>query len=346
MDGARTWRSFAIFAVIMAACAVLPCTPIPNFYIQQAFPILFFAGLAQSWNILGGYTGYLSLGHSSFVGMGGYTIGCLFFAFRWSPFVTFPLAAVSAAILALIIGVICFRIRGSYFLIATMLVLFIMQTLANNVPSITNGADGIDFPLFTSSFTQENRIWFYVGLGLVVLATLVAFCIERSRLGLNLMAIREDEDVARMMGVKVVHCKAAAFMVSAALAGLLGAAYTYRAHVIEPTTAFSIEMSAAPIMMSILGGSRNWIGPLIGAVVYYAVSDALTLSIGNAFSDMAFAVFLICVVLLLPEGITGTFSRFHKKNTKAEPPSGVPAATGPAKASRVETDARQSAFGH
>ena len=145
--------------------------------------VVSFMGLAQSWNILGGYTGYLSLGHSSFVGIGGYTIGCLFFAFQWSPFATFPLAAVSAAILALIIGVICFRIRGSYFLIATMLVLFIMQTLANNLRSITNGADGIDLPLFTTSVGTENRIWFYVGLGLVVLTTLVAFCIQRSRLG-------------------------------------------------------------------------------------------------------------------------------------------------------------------
>ena len=327
-----SWRGFAIFAVIVAVCAILPYTHVPDFYIQQAFSVLFFAGLAQSWNILGGYTGYLSLGHSSFVGIGGYTIGCLFYAFHWSPFLTFPLAAVSAAVLALFIGIICFRIRGSYFLIATMLVLFIMQTLANNLPSITNGADGIDLPLFTSDFSKENRIWFYVGLGLMVLTTLVAFCIERSRLGLNLMAIREDEDVARTMGVKVVHCKAIAFMVSAALAGLLGAAYTYRAHVIEPTTAFSVEMSAAPIMMAILGGSRTWIGPLIGAVIYVVASNFLTLSVGNVFSDMLFAVFLICVVLLLPEGITGLFARLRPTPTKAEPPNGAITAMGPGSA--------------
>jgi branched-chain amino acid transport system permease protein len=318
-----SWGGLAVFMAIVAACALLPFTPLPDFYIQQAFRILFFAGLAQSWNILGGYTGYLSLGHSSFVGIGGYTIGCLFFAFHWSPFLTFPLAGVSAAMLALIIGLICFRIRGSYFLIATMLVLFIMQTLANNLPSVTNGADGIDLPLFTSNFTLEGRIWFYIGLALVVLTTLVAFFIERSRLGLNLMAIREDEDVARTMGVKVVHCKAIAFVVSAALAGLLGAAYTYRAHVIEPSTAFSVEMSAAPIMMAILGGSRNWIGPLIGAVIYDVVSNILLLTVGNEASDMLFAVFLICVVLLLPDGIIGIVNRFRTKNVLPEPPSGV-----------------------
>jgi branched-chain amino acid transport system permease protein len=296
MQTQQSWKGLGLFAAIIAACALLPLTPLPDFYLQQAFRILFFAGLAQSWNILGGYTGYLSLGHSSFLGIGGYTIGCLFFAFHWSPFATFPLAGLAAAILALIIGLICFRIRGSYFLIATMLVLFILQSLANNLRGLTNGADGIDLPLFTSNFTQEARIWFYIGLGLVMLTTLVAFFIERSRFGLNLMAIREDEDVARTMGVKVVHCKALAFAISAALAGLLGAAYAYRAHVIEPYTAFSVEMSAAPIMMAILGGNRNWIGPLIGAVIYDAVSTALVLSVGNEFSDMLFALFLIAVV--------------------------------------------------
>jgi branched-chain amino acid transport system permease protein len=314
------WRGFGVFLAILAVCALLPLTPLPDFYIQQAFRILFFAGLAQSWNILGGYTGYLSLGHSSFVGIGGYTIGCLYFAFHWSPFLTFPLAAVAAAILALIIGVICFRIRGSYFLIATMLVLFIMQTLATNLRGLTNGADGIDLPLFVSDFSDEARIWFYIGLALVLLTTLVAFFIERSRFGLNLMAIREDEDVARTMGVRVVHCKAIAFTVSAALAGLLGAFYTYRAHVIEPYTAFSVEMSAAPIMMSILGGSRNWMGPLIGGLIFDAVSNGLALSVGNEFSDMLFAVFLIGVVLLLPDGIMGILYRVRAKRGGAELP--------------------------
>lgn len=313
MQGHLSWRALGLFFVVIAGCAALPAFGLPDFYLQTAFGILFFAALAQSWNILGGYTGYLSLGHSSFVGIGGYTVACLFFAFQWSPFVTFPLAAVTAAALALIIGVICFRIRGSYFLIATMLVLFILQTLANNLTTITNGADGIDLPLFTD-FQTESLVWFYVGLGFVVLTTLAAFLIERSRFGLNLMAIREDEDVARTMGIKVVHCKAAAFAISAALAGLLGAAYAYRAHVIEPTTAFSVEMSAAPIMMAILGGNRVWMGPLLGAVLFDAVSTALTLYVGNEYSDMLFAIFLILVVLLLPNGIIGFLQRLGRKS--------------------------------
>jgi branched-chain amino acid transport system permease protein len=311
-----------VLAVIVAIAAALPLLPVPDFYIQQAFRLLFFAGLAQSWNILGGYTGYLSLGHASFVGIGGYTVACLYFLFGWSPFFTFPLAAVTAGLLALLIGLVCLRIRGSYFLIATMLVLFIMQTLASNLRGLTNGADGIDLPLFTSDFSLEARIWYYIGLALVLLTTTVAWGIQRSSFGLNLMAIREDEDVARTMGVRVVRCKAIAFVTSAALAGLLGAFYTYRAHVVEPFSAFSVEMSAAPIMMAIFGGSRNILGPLIGAIIYDAVSTALALSIGNEYSDMLFALFLIGVVLLLPDGIMGLAQRLGASGKPAEAPSG------------------------
>ncbi len=224
----------AIVTMLLCCIAVLFTAPVADFYIQQAFVLFFFAALAQSWNILGGYSGYLSLGHAAFVGVGGYTVASLYFLLGLSPFLTFPLAGVTAAIFALIIGAICFRIRGSYFLIATMLVLFIMQSLALNLRPVTNGSNGIDLPLFTENFELEGDIWYFCGLALAVITSGTAYLIEHSRFGLNLVAIREDEDVARAMGVRVVHCKAAAFVISAALAGVSGAFYTYRAHIIEP----------------------------------------------------------------------------------------------------------------
>lgn len=306
--GRRMSSGLLWLGIIVTVFAALPFLGLPNFFLQQAFPLFFFIALAQSWNILGGYTGYLSLGHAGFVGIGGYAVAIPYFLLGWSPFLTFPLAAIAAGLLALVIGAICFRIRGSYFLIATMLVLFILQTLAVNLRSITNGANGIDMPLFTTNFVLEGRIWYYCGFVLVIVTSLVAFLIERSRFGLNLMAIREDEDVARTMGVRVVHCKAYAFVVSAALAGILGAFYSYRAHTIEPSTAFNLDLSAAPILMAILGGSRNWIGPIVGAIVFHVISTTLTLSVGNEYSELVFAAFLATVVLLLPEGLMGLLS--------------------------------------
>jgi branched-chain amino acid transport system permease protein len=299
----------ALWPLITALAAALPLLPVSNFYVQQGFILFFYIGLAQSWNILGGYSGYLSLGHAAFVGIGGYTVAVLYFLYGWSPFLTFPFAGVIAALLALVIGAICFRIRGSYFLIATMLVLFIMLSLAVNLKPLTNGANGIDLPLFTNEFALEARIWYYCGLALAVGATVSAILIERSRFGLNLRAIREDEDVARSMGVRVVWCKAAAFVISAVLAGVLGAFYTYRAHIIEPFTAFNLDLSAAPILMAILGGTRDWRGPVIGAAIFHIVATSLTLALGNEYSDVIFSVFLIAVVLLLPQGLLGLLAR-------------------------------------
>jgi branched-chain amino acid transport system permease protein len=296
-------------ALVLALAAVLPVLPVPSFYVQQGFILFFYVALAQSWNILGGYSGYLSLGHAAFVGIGGYTIASLYLLYGWSPFLTFPLAGVAAAVLALVIGAICFRIRGSYFLIATMLVLFIMLSLALNLKGLTNGANGIDLPLFTTEFRLEAQIWYYCGLALAVAASATALLIERSRFGLNLTAIREDEDVARSMGVRVVQCKAAAFVVSAVIAGVLGAFYTYRAHIIEPFTAFNLDLSAAPILMAILGGTRDWRGPVIGATLFHIVATTLTLVLGNEYSEVIFSVFLIAVVLLLPQGLLGLLAR-------------------------------------
>jgi len=132
------------------------------------------------------------------------------------------------------------------------------------------------------------------------------------------------------MGVRVVHCKAYAFVISAGLAGLVGAIYSYRAHTIEPSTAFSLELSAAPILMAILGGSRTWVGPVIGAVIYHTISTVLTLSIGNEYSDVVFSLFLVVVVLLLPQGLMGLAGRGRRRGPAA-------AVAGPVTGLRQET---------
>ncbi len=322
---AREYRKLYVTLFVMAVLLALPPLGLPVFYVQQAFIIFFFAALTQSWNILGGYAGYLSLGHAAFVGMGGYTVAILSVRLGWSPFLSLPLAPLSAAALAVLIGAVCFRIRGSYFLVATLLVLFILQSLALNLKNLTNGANGIDLPLFTMDYRFEAQIWYYAGLACAILTTLVAFLIQRSKLGLNLMAVREDEDVARTMGVRTVWIKAFGFAISAALAGVLGAIYTYRAHIIEPFGAFSVQMSAAPILMAVLGGTRTWVGPLLGAAIFQSLSIALTVWFGNEYSNMIFAAFLIVVVLLLPNGLIGLSSRSARSGPKKSGHAAAPA---------------------
>jgi branched-chain amino acid transport system permease protein len=290
----------------------VPWLGLPDIYTDVGFLLFTYAALAQSWNILGGYAGYLSLAHGAFAGVGGYTVAILVLHLGWSPFLTFPLAAAGAALLALIIGVICLRIRGPYFFIATMLVLFIMGSLALNLPSVTAGATGINLPFFTDDYAFEARLWYYIALSLAVLATVVAVVIENSWFGLNLFAIRDDEDVAEAMGVRVVWNKAAAFVVSAAIAGVVGCFYTYHAHYIEPSGAFSFTLSAAAALSAILGG-RTWLGPIIGTVVYEGLSLLLVFTIGNSFNGAVFALLLIGVVLLLPQGLVGLVKRPERR---------------------------------
>jgi branched-chain amino acid transport system permease protein len=307
-------RAYAGAVLAVGGLLVIPWVGLPDIYSEVGFLLFAYTALSLSWNILGGYAGYLSLGHGAFAGMGGYTVAWLLLRFHWSPFLTFPLAAVSAGLLALVIGVICFRIRGPYFFIATMLVLFIMQSLALNLRWLTNGSAGINLPLFTTDYVFENRLWYYIGFGLALGAAIAAILVEKSFFGLNLVAIREDEDVAQTMGVRVVWNKAAAFTLSASIAGIVGAFYTYRAHYIEPNSAFDFTLSAAAVLAAVLGGSRTWVGPIIGTLVYEGISLGLVFTVGNMFNGAVFALLLIAVVLLLPDGLIGLFRRGGPSN--------------------------------
>jgi branched-chain amino acid transport system permease protein len=318
----RRRLALTIVACMVVGLAVAPWVGLPLVLFQVAFLLFFYLGLSESWNILGGYGGYLSFGHGTFVGIGGYTIAVLLDRFGWPPFWTFPLAGLSAGLMALLIAAVALRIRGPYFLIATMLVLFIVQSAAFNLRGLTHGALGIDLPLFTRDFVAETLVWYYVGLVFAILSCGVAWAVERSRFGLALMAIREDEEVARSTGVRVVRVKTLAFVLSAAMAGLLGAAFTYRAHVIEPVTGFSLDLSAAPVLMAILGGTRTWLGPLVGSVLYVTISTEVATRIGGDWNSLLFASFLILVVFLLPTGLLGASRQLLSAVARPSNPAG------------------------
>lgn len=307
-------------AGVVLALSLMPIVALPEVFVGAAFVIFAYAALALSWNLLGGYAGYLSLAHSLFVGLGGYAVAVLLQRYHWSPFMTFGIGGILAAAVAAGIGLVTLRLRGAYFFIATLLVVFIGQALAYNLQSLTGGAVGINLPLFTLDGDVEDRIWYYIGLALVVGAAAVAIIVERSAFGLNLTAIREDEEVARSMGVRVVRSRLIAFMLSAGIAGMVGAFYFYRAHYIAPSSAFDFSLSAAPVLGSILGGSRTWLGPIVGVLVYEGLSLGLVLYIGNEYNGVIYAVLLIAVVILLPQGIVGLIRDLGRTIHKAPSP--------------------------
>jgi branched-chain amino acid transport system permease protein len=277
--------------------------------------VFMFVALAQAWNILGGYGGYLNLGMGAFFGLGAYTSAILNHEFGWSPFVTPVLGGLTAVVLALVIGVPSLRIRGVYFAILTLILTFLMQRLAFNVP-FTRGALGIFLPPLELDRRQTEQLFFFVFLGLAVASVVIVWSIERSRFGAALVAISEDEDAAEVLGVRTTRTKINAFVLGAFMAGIVGAFYAQRVTFIDPDAAFDLHVSIDPVLIAMYGGAGTWQGPLIGAPLVVVLGEILRVTFGGLgflgrtgvpaeMARLIFGLVLIVVALFARQGIMG-----------------------------------------
>lgn len=272
------------------------------------------AALAQGWNILGGYGGYLNLGTAAFFGVGAYTTAILNYEFGWSPFLTFVLAGGVAVVFAAIIGIPSLRIRGVYFAILTLVLTFLAQQLAFSIP-ITRGALGIFLePLDLSSRGLEQTFYF-IFLGVAALATLLSWRVEHSRFGYALIAIREDEDAAAVLGVRTTSTKMKAFALGAFVMGVVGGLSAQRIGLMDPDAAFALSYSINAVIIAMYGGAGTWQGPLIGAPIVVIISEVLRVSFGGTgifgptvpaeASRLVFGVILVAVALFARRGVMG-----------------------------------------
>ncbi|MEO6888125.1 MAG: branched-chain amino acid ABC transporter permease [Ktedonobacteraceae bacterium] len=293
-----------------------------------AFPVLFsnpavttigvftliFAGAATSWNIFSGYTGYISLGHAAFYGVGAYTITLLCKIWQipggYVPFLLIPLAGLLAALLAIPLGWIALRIRLYSFVIMTIAFLFIMQLLAYNIPGITNGSNGIYLPAPPWSSDLYNMPFYYVALVVFLLVLGVSWWIRHSKYGLSLLAIRDDEDRAQSLGVNTRRHKLTAFVISAIFTGMAGAMMAYFVGIVSPPSAFDPSFDVTVALMTFMGGSGTLLGPVLGAFLLVPLQQYLTLQYGEIGLDLVlYGALLLLVILLLPEGIVPTLRR-------------------------------------
>ena len=294
--------------VVFAILILVPVLTSSGFIIQLFFVIFCLAGLGQSWNIMGGYCGYPSMGHAMFLGVAGYTTAILTAKVGLSPVISMPIAGLGAALLGLIIGLICFRIRGPYFLIVTLSITFVLQAVAMNVPTVTDGNAGISLPLLPVDAKTERMIFYYVSMLLMVATAFIAHKIERSTLGLEFRSIREDEDVSEAMGVNTFRIKLVAIVLSAFLTGMLGVIYTWQAHFIDPITGFDVSKSVYAILIPALGGAGMWSGPILGGVIIAVASTAMAVAIPSVLNAVLFGIILILIIRFLPDGILGALS--------------------------------------
>jgi len=292
-----------ILGLVLAFFLIFPALNMP--YLNTFLIILFmYVLLAESYDLLGGYAGYINMGHIAFFGIGAYTFGIL-----WnkglSLYLSFLGGIVAAVIFALLISFPFFRLRGAYFSLAAFALVKLMEHLTLNLSSLTQGSDGL-------KVIGGNRMipMYYISLLLVVAVITVSYLITRSRLGLAMASIREEEEIASDFGVPVQRIKTTAMVISASFAGLMGAFYTWYTIFINPSMVFGTELALMPIAMAMLGGSGVIIGPVIGAVFLFVVEETLWTRMAYLHTA-AYGVVIVLVGLFMPGGLVrlGPFRR-------------------------------------
>jgi branched-chain amino acid transport system permease protein len=336
---------------ILAAGALLACVPwlgLPAFYESFLYLICHWMILALSWNILSGYSGYFSFGHGAFFGIGMYTSAGLSANLNWPFLWTLPMAALLAALLGMALGAVVFRVksvRGELFALLTLAVTFVVGTVVLNTR--IDGGPGIylnavEVPAIGPSASASLYLMALAG---AVATLLISWRIHSSRLGLGLFAIHDDEDVAEVMGVPTFRYKLVAFGISCALAGLAGGIHALFVSYVTAGETFTIVVPLTVVLMSVLGGTRHWAGPAVGAVFITCLMYFFTAGNNPIAGKAAVGVILILVILFMPNGILGYFLK-RRAGKRTEPPAALAApetvaeAAAPASTGKVLLDVR------
>lgn len=300
--------SLVIALIFTAALAMVPLFVKKDSLLTYLCMILLYISLASSWNILGGYTGQVNLGHSAFFGLGAIATRLLWFA-GWKILLGMVVGGALAIVFALIIGSPAFKLRGAYFTIGTLaLGQILFATVGNLFPQISSMPvqDLISYTLVTR---------YYLFLAIALITVLVAYLIANSRLGLGMMAVREQEDAAESLGVNAFKHKLFALVISAFLAGLAGGAFAFFQIGYYPQYPFSPIWTLDSTMMAYIGGTGTILGPIIGAIFFVVLKEVLSLNLAE-FHPTVFGVLFILVVLFLPGGFMGLWKRIRDKQNK------------------------------
>jgi branched-chain amino acid transport system permease protein len=250
----------------------------------------------------------------TFFGTGAYTSAILFHYFKLSPFLTAPLAGVAAAIAGLLIGSPTLRLRGAYFALVTMIITFAVQVLVLN-STVTQGALGIYMQPLPLSPLAVERLFYFLFLGFAVAVTVLIYAIERSNIGWALVAIREDEDAAEIVGVRTIEVKWMANALACFIAGAIGGLFAQRIMYIEPTGTFAFDISLNVVLMAVIGGPGAWQGPLLGVPIVLLVADALRVTFTSEVNRVIFSIIVIAIALYIPGGVMGVLKRWRKRGT-------------------------------
>ena len=308
------WKRVSIFGGIIALSALLPLFTTRSDILTWSCLTLQYILLSQSWNIIAGCAGQVNLGHAAFFGLGALTT-----RYFWLGGLPFPIALLSGAVIAtlfaLLIGIPAFRLRGIYFVIGTLVLAEILKVVIDTrfpVASVLPAE-------ILATYSLVPR--YYLSLMGAVLAMISVYFISHSKLGLGIMAIREDEDAAKTSGVGILQYKLIAFAISTFLAGFAGGIFAFYMVAIQPGYVFSPVWTFDPVVIVYIGGIGTLIGPVIGSVFFVLLKQWLSLYLPGGLHLAVFGVLFILVVLYMPDGFIEAIRRYGKIITFGEKPA-------------------------
>ena len=324
----------AALGALLTACALVPAL-VSSPYLLHLFILLFLTILlGESWNIIGGFGGQYSVGHAAYFGVGAYASMILLRDHQIAPWFGVWVGMAIAVAVALIIGSICFRLRGPYFVLASIAVAEIMRLAALNWKGLTNGAEGIlaevpplDLGPLHLEFTGKVP-YYYMGLGLAAMGVVANALVRRAKLGYYLQAIREDQDAAHSLGIPITRTKNTGLAISAALTALGGGFSALYTGFIDPPGVLGIDVSVQVVLVCIIGGIGTVAGPVLGALVLVVLSEALRSNLiasalfavgvpeasgaGHFLKDnlahahvLVYGILVVVVILFMPDGVLG-----------------------------------------
>lgn len=316
-------------------------------YVLHMGVLLFLAVIqGQAWNIVGGYAGQHSLGHAAYFGLGAYCTVMLLELNHVSPFVGIWMGVLVSAAVSLLIGAITFRLRGPYFVLASISVAEIIRLLALHFRDITRGAEGFlisDVPVLQLGSLEVDFIgkkpFYFAALLVALITTGLSWAVQHSKIGYYLQAVREDQDAAHSIGINLQAYKCLALVISAAFTAWAGGFYAMFVKFIDPDTVFGLDVSVQILLTCIVGGIGTLLGPALGALVLVPLSEILRnpkglVQLGLLSSDSSFVqlieqrfsnahsfvygLLLVVIIMFAPEGLYGVLRRLIGPTRRAE----------------------------
>ena len=313
--------------IILVLLPKLPKKIISNYTIHIFVVIMLYAFWGCAWNLVGGFAGQLSQGHAAYVGIGAYTAVILYNYYGLSPWFGMFIAGLVAGLFALLIGYPCFKLKGSYYTLSTVALLYVLRIFFSSETRIlgfeTNAALGLKIPWKGESFWgmqfRSKVPYYYIILVMLVICFLITVLIHLTKMGYELAAVRTNQDAAASLGVNVHGTKLKISFISAYLTAMGGAFYAFFLCMADPSTMFNYDVSVRIMLLSVIGGRGTLLGPLLGAFILTPINEILRAKFGSTISGLSFVIYgviTMVIILFLPKGLVSLPEFIRERNKK------------------------------